>query len=429
MNRYVSGGKLRHPNLFEKLIFLMFTLSLPVDMFSGYLIQYEVMNLSMYYKIALLFVSLYYIIKMGCYGKLLIGISSLLVLFLIHSLMGMGTTSVVYGLVYAIKFFSLYIFYMVFSQFIKKGYEKRVVKVAVYSFIFLSVNILVGMVGIGFPMYGNGENAIGTSGLIYAGNELGVAFTTCSSIVLTLFLLKNNYTLFYTLGVGMLALATAMTLKVPVFSVLIILFVFPLIKLVGEFRGLAVSRKTFFCAGSVLVIVPLMAISSFFYIIVYSGLSNRIESLYTKLDFFGMILSGRNVWLVEGLDIFTNNYTIAEKIFGSGHNWVSNISEKKIIEIDFADFLLFYGIFGLTLLFLFIFNNVLKTIRFLKTNPVSCYVLTSKILIIFISLLAGHVFWSGTAGYLVALLFSLGISPHIENMRYEKLAKDGVRRI
>jgi hypothetical protein len=116
------------------------------------------------------------------------------------------------------------------------------------------------------------------------------------------------------------------------------------------------------------------------------------------MDLITLIFSNRNIWALEALEAF-KNYEPIELLFGTGRDWWQYISENKIVEIDPLDFLMTYGIMGFLFIFGTIFFILYKAIKNRRNNPYSIYIIFILLLLLAMSLTAGHILNSGTAGF------------------------------
>ncbi|WP_454670515.1 hypothetical protein [Aliidiomarina sp. Khilg15.8] len=311
------------------------------------------------------------------------------------------------GLDFLIKFAAIVIFYLFFSQLIKDGYVRYVLLIAKISFAALFLNILLGVLGFGFPMYVSGGIGIGTRGLIFAGNEIGGALLVSGSMIMAALLLRDSFIRFLLLGVVMILMAGAMTNKVPILGGMMLLVAFPVIRMLQTWEGFYVDRKAFYFNAINGFIFPLFVTVGLYLALYQSGLMARLTHFYETNGLLMLLLSGREVWMFEAIAIFKQNYSALEMLFGTGFTWFNDISVKKSVEIDLFDFLMSYGVLGVTLAYGVFFYMFGKALLRFRVNRFAPYLAFTIALLIGVSLTSGHIMYSGTAGYLIAMLFAL----------------------
>ncbi|WP_162984602.1 O-antigen ligase family protein [Poseidonibacter antarcticus] len=326
----------------------------------------------------------------------------------LHSLLLGDVTKAVSSLDMLIRFSAIIIFYLYFKTLIKNQAEDLLFTIAKISFYFLIFNTFLGVIGLGYPMYGIGESGIGTKGLIFAGNEIGAALIVSGAIVSMKYLEDNNIKYFFVSGILLLISSIFLASKVSLLGSIILFFFFPLLKAFKNMSNFKLPKSDFINANIILVTVPILAIVGIYYTLYEINLIDRLSYFYEKLDLITLIFSSRNIWAEEAYNAFINHYSFIEYLFGSGRGYFEFISDDRLVEIDPIDFLMNYGIIGLLITFGIIFFILFETIIKRKLNKYSIYVIFTIFLLLGISSTAGHVFNSGTAGFLIAILLALG---------------------
>ncbi|QDF29514.1 O-antigen ligase family protein [Halarcobacter anaerophilus] len=394
-------------NYLEKLLIILFSYFILIDMINGYLIRNNYLSISLLLKSFILILTIFYLVNFKeMLNKVLIILGIILFYFVIHFFILEDVILGIKGLDWLIKFFSIVIFYLFFSILIKQNKFNLVIKIAKYSFIFLLINFLFGFLDFGYPMYGHGDASIGTRGLIYAGNEIGAAIIISGAILQMYFIEKKEYLYFLIIGVLMMGMGALLTSKVSILASILITFVFPFIKALERIKNLKINKKDFIFSVIIFLFLPLIALLTMYYALFVSNLFDRLSYAYGKLDLITIIFSHRNIWAEEAINIFFDKYNIMQNFFGSSQSWFIFISENKMVEIDIIDFLMSYGIFGVLIIISFLFWLFYKNI-FNKNNKYAKYLIFMILLLIAISSTAGHILTSGTAGFLIAILFSM----------------------
>jgi hypothetical protein len=386
---------------------LIFMLFIPIDMINGILLRSGYPSLSAAYKSIVLIFLCIYLLK---HQKQLyiFGIFLITSLFLfIHTFILKDVDLALSSIDMLFKFIAIIIFYLFFLELLKQQQIEYLFFIAWISFLFLAFNIFLGALGFGYGMYGgNSESAIGTKGFIFAGNELGAAVIISGAIVMIKTLEDNYYLRFFILGLLMLILSALMASKVSMLGVILLFFMFPLLKAFKNLNNFKLPKKDFYYSNIMFIMVPLLSIIGVYYALYESNLISRLSFFYEKMDLITLIFSNRNIWALEALEAF-KNYEPIELLFGTGRDWWQYISENKIVEIDPLDFLMTYGIMGFLFIFGTIFFILYKAIKNRRNNPYSIYIIFILLLLLAMSLTAGHILNSGTAGFLIAITMAL----------------------
>jgi|GEM_PF-2741213 len=392
------------------LVICLFVFFVPIDMINGVLIRNGYLSISIIYKFIVLNVVLILLFLKGDRVASFSIVTLISIYVFIHSVLFKDVINAIKGIDMLVRFGAIIIFYLYFKYLINIGYKEYVFFVVSASFIFLFINIIFGALGYGYSMYGGGDNGIGTRGFIFAGNEIGAAVISSGS-VLTMRTIENNKNIkFIFLGIVMLFIGAMMTSKVSILGAVLIILFFPLIKLMKSFNGTRIIKKSFYLAIMLMVVMFFLVIVSLYYSVYYSNLHDRLLYLYHNYDLVTFLFSNRNVWAIEAKDIFIEKYSLWEYIMGNGREWWYNISDKKIVEIDPIDFTMSYGLFGAIIYFGFILISLIKMVRLPKYNIYNIYSIFTVLLLTGMSFTAGHIYNSGTAGFLISIIFAIGVN-------------------
>jgi len=381
----------------SRIIIIMFLCFIPVDMVNGVLIRNGIIGISLPYKLLALGLIIYYLIK---HNRVLQVLYVPLIIIIYMLFTSVNSPSGQIFPLHMVKYLSGVIFYLYFAHLVKKNREDDLFVIAKYSFIFLSLNSLIGAFGFGYPMYTvNEEVSIGSRGLIYAGNELGPALVASGSLLMMKYLSDNKYRPFFIVAISMLFSASVLTSKVSILGTLLLLFMFLFIKSYKSMKNLKISKRDFNFAVLMYCFLPVTTGVSLYYALYESNLFERLNHYYYKTDFLTFILSGRNHRVEDGLATMSDSYAFIEYIIGS-------FRFENTTEIDFFDFLFQYGIVGVLLTYGLVCGFLIFTF-FVSDNKYTTYLTLSILLIFAMSLTAGHIFNSGTSSFLFAILFAL----------------------
>lgn len=270
-------------------------------------------------------------------------------------------------------------------------------KVFIVNFLVISFSVLSGILGFGLTTYGNNLASIvrhmGFKGYFYAGNELGallmcifpfVVFSIESKV-------KKVSVIFFALTVA--ASIGTKTALLSVFLISVLIF----------FYYLNFSRLTKFLLIFIFSILTLVLIS-----VLISLLEKRFDILtyvYEERGLIYLILSGRDVMLLNAKEVLIDNFSIMDYIFGVGSSYAAY--KVKSVEIDFADILIWNGILWMLFVHLFyiVFSYYVIHILPKKEKVIAGFMF---MLILFASTTAGHVLTSGMLLPLISLTLPYG---------------------
>ena len=392
------------------IFFLLFGL-LPVDMLNGFLLREvqltPVITISQLYKIvvlALLFIRITTterIIVFVIFGLLLLP-------SFFQVVTSFNLKLILVDAVKVIKYLASFIAFLYFrSIFINKGHLlDRVYKWMFFSFIIIVLNIFLRLFGIGFPMYTMQGLEIGSKGFFYAGNEISATLLIISSFLMYWFKLYNKPGLF--IFIGVLAIVTGLyaTTKTAIlgtiFTFIYFLFLMPR-------RNMLTIKSLFIYIIFFFICMPIGG----YFIIDYlesSDIMRRIAFFWDKLDIYTFILSNRNTFLFDMIEIFKEKYNIVEMLIGVGQSTFESLNNDHIIELDFFDIYFAYGLIGVLLFVLYTLFILIKAKLKLfsgKTFVFAPYTTYIALLLIVLSFLSAHIFNSGMAAIFIGCVFSL----------------------
>ena len=389
-----------------KALLFLFYIFVPVDMVSGSLVLTNQLSLSIIFKsLVLLLVSVYMIF----FAK-----NTRVALLLSYLLMWMALNYASYGnlslllesSIMLVKFLSIFIFIEFFKRAFDFGYKNQMANIIYWAYAFFVINALLGFLGYGRSMYSGNGVSIGSKGLIYAGNELGVAFLTSFVLLVAVKLQRNGNRSSIYISLSAFIIAGIMTLKSALLGVFIISIYTPYAHIKSGINGLKLKRSAAKISAITLIAVFIFCILVALFIIPNMGIIERWSYFLNKLDLLTFLLSGRNILAEQALDVYFVDYNVIEKLFGTGQKWQSLVPSQKLVEIDFIDFLMAYGMTGAGLL-IALPLSILLFCGIQEQGIPRSVIYTGAWLLFILSFLAGHVFNSGTAGYLIAVLFSI----------------------
>lgn len=310
----------------------------------------------------------------------------------------------------ASRWFTVPLGFFYFKTLFQASYFEKIkiwLKAVVFcALVFLTINLFLGALGYGSAFYFEGYgNEVGTSGFIYAGNELTILILALGFIIGSYLKHKKRHFVFCFIFVLFILFAFLVTSKTVLGGVLVV-FAIPWLKSVPTKISKKWLNRIF---GFILLGIPLL-IYGFYWGILHSGVIKKMETSIrmNEGDLLSTLLSNRDKYLMEGWQVFSEKYSFIHQLFGIGQNYFINSMERSP-ELDFFTLLFTNGILGLILLLLLIWYWFLntKTLAWNKNYPFSNQVLLFVIFLVLISNLAGHIFNSAVAGFYIGLAIAM----------------------
>ncbi len=399
----------------DKIILLLMGFSIIVDMLNGFFIR-EIVHLpiSQGYKLLIMGLMLIRLAPTKDFLSVLFIFLGFQVAPWVGLLKTENFSSYLGNVIVTTKWFmvplSFFYFKMLFKGKFVDRLELPIRRVFILSFIFLSLNMLLGAWGYGSAFYYEGyPNAAGTKGYIYAGNELTILVLALGFVIASYLYQKKRHLLNALFFAAFLLFAFLITSKTVVGGVTII-FLIPYIssvkwrfnrKWVDGFIGLCVLG------------LPAL-VGAFYYGMTRSGFLKTIQYNSTlNEDFLTLLLSNRNTFVIKGWEVFSKDYSVPEQFFGLGEAY--HLSRAgDLPELDFITILFSNGILGLLLL-LFILLFYFLNARLLISKKGYVYAKPVFVFLLFLCLVAnsaGHVFNSGIAGLYIGMAIALMFYQH-----------------
>jgi hypothetical protein len=273
------------------------------------------------------------------------------------------------------------------------------------SFAVLSLNLILGVLGFGFSSYGNADsessNQIGVKGFFYAGNEVSGLFILFFGIALHLIWQKSKVTYFAFAPLVFIAGLLVAT-KSAMLSAAVLVFAIPLFNERNRLLNL-----TWLKVKMMLPIILMGIILVFLLVPVLeaTGLWERFVWFYQNKGVIGIIMSGRDEFVLNAMVVYQQFASLPEILFGFGRGGLGLIT-KDSMEIDPIDMYFWFGIAG-ALLFVLIFLVFIR-VSYLATKVKDSLwgsnVLVINIVLFGVSIIAGHILTSGMLAPFIGLL-------------------------
>lgn len=394
----------------DQLVFILLVPILLTDMLNGFMFENNIstfFSIGQFYKIFIICFCSFRLISYPQYFKIIFW--SFLILMIpsvIKISQGViGIDRIIYDIIKVIKYLILPISFFYF-KIVFTTTNNRVLPYFVFwiktSFFILAFNLVIRLVGFGYPMY-RVEN-IGSRGYFIAGNEISALLLVLSGFLgYYSLIIKRNLREFLIYAIVSFCLGLLISSKTGITGVIL---VFLMIFLTSDFFSIKEKkqRKVLIFFTSIFTILVSIAI----YFIQKSSIIERYSYYWKKLDVYTFILSSRNTYFKEMLVIYNENYDFIDCLFGVGASRYETLA-GKYVEIDFLDIFFLYGISGIVLLILFV---VFMVVSFVKIRKEDCYPFSKLsmimiILLLILSCLSGHILNSGIAGIFIGFVFSL----------------------
>lgn len=378
------------------IIFYLFIPFCFIDVINGYFAFHGInIPLSQIYKLIII-ISL---IPLVINNVLLLFISSALLVGIIYQVANY-TVSFSEDIAVLIRIFIFILALLAFynaRNLLRPNHLELINKIYIVNFIFIFLSVLSGLLGFGLTTYGNHLASeikhLGFKGFFYAGNELG-ALLICLLPVVVFSLTKNRYkilTIILFIFISFLIGTKTAILAILILSVIII-FSYVKTKLIFKVVLLITVMILIFCIG--------------YYF------SDTLESKFELLSYYYdsrglnyLILSGRDVMFLDAVSFVNDQFTLFDYFFGVGSSYAA--SQVKSVEIDFADIMIWNGIFWMFLIYSIFISFSIYVSRLMPKDE-RLVIKTMFILILLASMIAGHVLTSAMLLPIISLMLPYG---------------------
>lgn len=415
-----KGAKLA----FIQLTFLMIGLSLLIDSINGFFLSGLGIDtrLSATYKLILLCLILF---QIGAFSQ-----KNLACVFVGILILMMGPTATLISTLDVSGFFldfttvlkitTAFIVFLYCVQVCKKNadlVEKYGKWCCQFSFIVLAVNLILGVMGFGFSSYGSESSDIGIKGFFYAGNEVSGIFIILFGT--TLHLLWQKHRLLYFFFVPLVFTAGLLVAtKAAMLSAALLVFAIPLFNERNKLLNMTWLKVKMIFPVVIVSIILLFILVPIFQ---STGLWERFVWFYEKKGAVGIILSGRNEFIIAALVVHQQFADLSQIILGFGRSGLGAMT-KDSMEVDPVDMYFWFGIAGIAVFMLLatVFLRVSYLASRHKDSLWGPSVLVINIVLFSVSMIAGHIITSG----MLAPLFGL-----INGMAYADLCLTKCKQI
>ena len=302
--------------------------------------------------------------------------------------------------------------------------DSKIIKWALFIYTF---SIFFGKVtGLSFNTYNSVKRTAGTAGLFYSANEIGAVLCMLAPFLINDFIKRKGNNIFNIISIILL-----------IFAVLEIGTKVPLIGVFGAIIGaIIVSIILYFKEKKFIhiknIIYSFVTIVLCFFVIGYTPAGINLEDAYGPI--FPKIVKGRveeqTGDKIESFEDFQSVFTskrsdvlkwnkesfekenLSYKVFGTGylHTKDGEITEKKLVEMDYFDIFFNHGLIGMIIIFaptIFLLwlaaKSVFLNIKKVLVDADMIYTCYSVLMGILVALLAGHVLTAPAVSFFLAI--------------------------
>jgi hypothetical protein len=400
--KYSSNAK---ANLISKFVFLQLSFYLVVDSLNGYMMLGLGVDagLSALYKSVLLTILLIYL-SVFLPKRLLFLLAAICLLSLgeIASIFLLDTngSKISFLFQHILKVLTplILLFFLIDRLEKDRLFFVRILTVIQINGLVFLCNMLAGAFGLGFSTYGQGgENAIGSKGYFYAGNELSALLVVFGAFYLARAYLNNKFH-FIVLAILSIAVGLLVSTKTSMLAVVLLIIIMPVLY---EGRRLFLLNNIpsiiFALTLSTVLVQALVIFEAFTNAPVYS----RFLFFFERHGLAGLLLSGRDIFLTELWLLFSQKDLFLGFLFGHGVSYYAEFT-KYSVEMDFLDMFFWHGLSGVFVLLIVFFHLSYKSwINFSdNTYPFARIILVTNMMLLAISNFSGHIFTSGMLAFI-----------------------------
>lgn len=260
------------------------------------------------------------------------------------------------------------------------------------NFAILVANVILGLLGLGFSSYSDGDYSQGVRGFFYSINEL-------SGVIILLFGFIVFYSRYYFLGktknfLLVVAAILFFTISFGTKTGMGCMLVCVMYSYYVFYNKKKISNRILLYSSIVILLFIIIFLG--YKMVVANGLIQRWQYLYNTIDNpYTFLLSGRDLFWEEEKGEYLSSGFLGI-IFGLG-DW-------HTVEMDHFDALINYGVIGLIIVYSFWFDLIRRAYKLRKKNVLARFVLLVDLLIVFFSLVAGHLLFSGIMNPFVPII-------------------------
>lgn len=256
------------------------------------------------------------------------------------------------------------------------------------NFAILIMNILLGLIGVGYYTYPTEK--LGFKGFFYAGNELAGIISIFFPFFLFIVFYKKTKLMYLVFALFLVFVSALIGTKSALLISVISSFTIPY--MYGSQKERRIVTVT---------LIFIFVIVSFFLAHEEIEMIDRMIFFYEKGGLAYLLLSSRDeYWIERSREFFEGSFGV--QLLGLGGN--------RTIEMDPFDTLVNYGYLGVMIVYSVIFFFIYRSFKCRNQIIFGKVIFFSNILILLISTLAGHIYYSAMSSLFIAVLNSLTYS-------------------
>lgn len=390
-----TKGWLNWPITPAIILFAMISLYLVVDSANGFLVQQIGINarLSQLYKMTILFLGLYNLIRWQSRFLILIPIAMVILsvgpMFRLFTDPGSTYFAIELTLMTRVLLFLTVLFFCLeCREHEPQVFDRWAPLTLKCAFFVIVINVMLGLLGFGFPTYEN--SGLGFKGFFLAGNELSAVFILVSTFVLhEIWNRKSRW--HYLLGALLvIAIGTSIATKAGILFSFLVVVVLP----IANYRGALLSLKP------MLILLCFVALAGLGIYYAYEFISaspafGRAVFYLQKSGWMGLIFTGRDLLTATFWSSLQDHIGIVALMFGSGSDAINWVHLRTFVEIDPVDVMMYFGLPATVLMLMASVRSVVKPLLLLNRSYYSPFLLVANGALFFFAILAGHVWTSG----------------------------------
>lgn len=362
----VKRTPLYFTNLLDYLIYYCFVFFSFVDCLTGLFLQVGLPSIGVPFK---LFLMVLLFLGMKSESKMTTVVYFLSLFFccaLVYLFQNYTNFSTSLSMILKIMMYPFVLFYFTDTYSKLPNGTELIKNICYFNFLTIFINQIMGIMGLGFSTYSDG--GFGIKGFYFDGNAMAVV---CFCLFAYYISIEKKYMIAFLIAVCSFLLGT----KTAILAIFLYFF------LILFYRANRNSKRVIF-------IIFVVSILTLVYVVMYTDFLSyqveRVKRLYKlfKGKILSVALSGRDLDLQQHITFYNNHFSIKQFLFGYGYR-----KNVKIIELDFFDTLLSYGVLFCTLIsFLYIYPIIL--------NRKNKEIIFFNLLILLITFTSGHVWYN-----------------------------------
>lgn len=265
------------------------------------------------------------------------------------------------------------------------------------SFGLIVLNLVLGRLGFGLSAYLPSDyfpnQQLGSKGFFKATNELSALLLVFSAYLLSYYWPRRKVVFALVAALALFCSATLLT-KTGNAGVLLLIILIPLLQ--ARAMWLPQRRLLLMLLGGA-VLLLLLVLVNLSALLAWLPLSQKLQMVLQQQGVLGLLLSNRDLFVMENWFFVERHFPLWQQLFGVGHTGLALYSSKPLSEIDPADLFIWFGLAGLAFFLLWFAFIIGQARRCWRQQPVGVAsgLLLLNLLLLLVSTMAGHVLTSG----------------------------------